>query len=559
VDKELFAHHTKRGEFVFDRAFQPASQEELFAAVGEPLVHAVLEGTNATIFAYGQTGTGKTWTMEGPSEQPGLTSRAVRALYAGLKGTQAVTMQYVQLYDEAFLDLLDPPEAGAGGGGKKLSVAEGNFTFLKGATFVSAPSAENAIERITRGAAFRASGKTNMNDASSRSHAILLLAVGEKDAPPESGVVLYMVDLAGSERQKRSGVTGQGLNEMIANNAALSTLGRVVSSLVEKDGQRASHIAYKDNPLTDLLKCGIGGNSRTALVACLTAASDSLDESLNTLRFAVQCSHVKNKVAKKDKKDEEQAKAADIASAANELAFGEDGAAEVALPTGTISVRGSWDDTSLPAVILLPDSEHTMGWGSEDPAQFDGLIALLKGRARVLCPKLGWGKDEKQPEKYVPQMLELCDWLGLAKPIVYGRDCGAMVALAFKIAYPGRCGMVLMENVRELYDDVEFKKRMKKDPAIAMGSFGGPFSLITPMNGKNDGAGLMKGIDKLKGKSSLLLWPCQMKGKPAKKCMMSGMGEFAVKAVKGCAMVDTAAWINQGDEPRAAEIMKHIK
>jgi len=558
VDKELFTHHTKRGEFVFDRAFQPASQEELFTVVGEPLVHAVLEGTNATIFAYGQTGTGKTWTMEGPSDQPGLTSRAVRALYAGLKDTQTVHVQYLQLYDEAFLDLLDPP--GAGGGSKKLSVAEGaNFTYLKGATFVSAPSAEAAVELITRGAAFRAHGKTNMNDASSRSHAILLLAIGEKEAPAESGVVLYMVDLAGSERQKRSGVTGQGLNEMIANNAALSTLGRVVSSLVEKDGQRASHIAYKDNPLTDLLKCGIGGNSRTALVACLTASSDSLDESLNTLRFAVQCSHVKNKVAKKDKKDVEKAKAADIASSGNELDFDADGAAEVPLPAGTISVRGSWDDASLPAVILLSDSEHTMGWGSEDPAQFDGLVALLKGSARVICPKIGWGKDEKQPEKYVPQLLALCDWLGLAKPVVYGRDCGAMVALAFKIAYPGRCGMVLMENMREAYDEVEFKKRMKKDPTIAMGSYGGPFSLITPMNGKNDGAGLMKGIDKLKGKSSLLLWPCQMKGKPAKKCMMSGMGEFAVKAVKGCAMVDTAAWINKGDEPRHAEIMKHLK
>ena len=307
-----------------------------------------------------------------------------------------------------------------------------------------------------------------------------------------------MVDLAGSERQKRSGVSGQRLNEMIANNAALSTLGRVVSSLVERDGQRASHIAYKDNPLTDLLKCGIGGNSRTALVACLTAASDSLDESLNTLRFAVQCSHVKNKVAKKDRKDEEKAKAADIASTGNQLAFDADGAAEVPLPTGAISVRGSWGDATLPALILLPDADHTMGWGSEDPAQFDGLVALLKDRARVLCPKFGWGKDEKQPEKYVPSLLALCDWLGLAKPVIYGRDCGAMVALAYKIAYPGRCGVVLMENIRDAYDEAEFKKRMKKDPTIAMGSYGGPFSLITPMNGKNDGAGLMKGIDKLK-------------------------------------------------------------
>lgn len=220
-------------------------------------------------------------------------------------------------------------------------------------------------------------------------------------------------------------------------------------------------------------------------------------------------------------------------------------------------MRGSWNDVSLPAVICLPDSDHAMGFGSEDPAQFDALIALLKGRVRLLCPKLGWGKNEKEPEKYVPQLLALFDWLGLAKPVVYGRDCGSMVALAFKIAYPGRCGLVLMENVRDAYDEAEFKRRMKKDPSIAMGSIGGPFSLITPMDGKKDGAQLMKGIDKVKGKS-VLLWPCQNKGKPAKSCMMRSIGEFAAKAVKGCKMVDTATWIGTGDESRAAEIMKHL-
>lgn len=200
----VFSHHTKRGEFVFDRAFMPASQEDLFEAVGAPLVQAVLDGTNATIFAYGQTGTGKTWTMEGPNEQPGLTSRAVRALYTGLGDGRTVYVQYVQLYDEHFLDLLDPPEAG--GGGKKLAVAEAQaYTFVRGATLSSMGSADEALAAITRGAAFRAHGKTNMNDASSRSHAILLLIVAPTDQPVESGNVLYMVDLAGSERQKRSG------------------------------------------------------------------------------------------------------------------------------------------------------------------------------------------------------------------------------------------------------------------------------------------------------------------------------------------------------------------
>ena len=352
----------------------------------------------------------------------------------------------------------------------------------------------------------------------------------------------------------RAGVTGQGLSEMIANNAALSSLGRVVSSLVEKDGHRAAHIGYKDNPLTDLLKCGIGGNSRTALVACLTAASDSLDESLNTLRFATQCSHVKNKVAAKDKKDEIKAKAADIESTANQLTL-VGGAGVIELPgnVGTIEVRGSWGDPSLPAIILLADSDHSMGWGSEDPSQFDELTALLAERARVLCPKLGWGTKDKEPNTYVPKLLALCDWLGLAKPVVYGRDCGALVAIAFKMMHPGRCGPLVLENARDRYDEVEFKKRMKKDPSIAMGSIGGPWSLIIPLNvGKEPS--FPGGLKKFKGKA-VVLWPNQMKGKPnSAGCMMKSLGEMIPKHLKGATLVDSASW--RGFEPLAAELRK---
>ena len=159
----------------------------------------------------------------------------------------------------------------------------------------------------------------------------------------------------------------------------------------------------------------------------------------------------------------------------------------------------------------------------------------------------------------MPQLLALLDWLGLAKPLVYGRDCGAVVALAFKIAYPGRCGTLVLENLRERYDEAEFKRRAKKDPNIAMGSIGGPWSLVTPMDSKGGTSQQqMKGLSKFKGKGAYLLWPCQFKGKPvAGKSMMRALGEMTVKNLKGCTMVDTAAW--KGDEPLAAEIIKWLK
>jgi len=281
--------------------------------------------------------------MDGPPEDPGLMASSIKAIFGKLKGgmqarlertpgerpvsvtcpsilvrrgsdrslalatdqrgptlrhVRQVHYQYVQLYDEHFLDLLDPPKEGGGAGGAKLTIAEGpNFTYLKGAKTASAASADALEAAVTAGSAFRAHGKTNMNDASSRSHAILLVILAEEGKPFESGTVLcigtlkapplerqsppykspvttvllapggspfsrgatellgslpgavswprgspkvthlrlfptrYMVDLAGSERQKRSGVSGQGLSEMIANNAALSSLGRGASRL----------------------------------------------------------------------------------------------------------------------------------------------------------------------------------------------------------------------------------------------------------------------------------------------------------------------------------------
>ncbi|KAJ1489645.1 P-loop containing nucleoside triphosphate hydrolase protein, partial [Baffinella frigidus] len=249
---------TESAEFLFDRVFQPATQLEICAQVAGPLVGAVLEGSsNATLFAYGQTGagkpnaiptlphSGKTFTMEGPPGHEGIIPFAVREVFKRLPPGLEVHMQYVQLYNSDFLDLFSPKLDEVAGGKEgwaavKLSVAEGaRSTHVAGASLVRFASADAALKQIRIGASFRATGATNMNDASSRSHAVLTLFLAPPGTfPPDHGTALFLVDLAGSERTKRSGATGQRFTEAAAINTALSALGRVVLGLVERDGSR---------------------------------------------------------------------------------------------------------------------------------------------------------------------------------------------------------------------------------------------------------------------------------------------------------------------------------
>ena len=223
--------------------------------------------------------------MEGPdghsnAQSQGIMYRSLHYLFENRSG-MALTFQYVQLYNADFLDLLDTSNVS-----KKLKVEEGrDYMTVKGAKVETATDANEMLSTIAHGASFRASGKTNMNDASSRSHAILIVMVpkeaevtedraeeGQEDdgikattakvktgkkklkgaakkvmAAASATSAMYMVDLAGSERNKRSGATGQRFVEARSINTALSALGRVVSSLVELDGKRAAHIRSVHN------------------------------------------------------------------------------------------------------------------------------------------------------------------------------------------------------------------------------------------------------------------------------------------------------------------------
>merc|ERR1711988_1352258 len=140
-----------------------------------------------------------------------------------------------------------------------------------------------------------------------------MLRLVQKDAEPDAPCpTMFIVDLAGSERVARSGVTGQGFDEATSINQSLTSLGRVVISLIDAGSNSKTFIPYNASPLTMVLKGGLGGNSKTALIACVTQADDSMSESINTLRFGMQASHVKNKVAKQDAKDKAAEEKADI-------------------------------------------------------------------------------------------------------------------------------------------------------------------------------------------------------------------------------------------------------
>lgn len=532
-------------EFVFDRGFEPGSQQEVCEQCVRPLVDAVLKlESNATLFAYGQTGSGKTYTMEGPKGEEGAIHFAVHRLFELLPAGHTVHFQYVQLYDGTFLDLLEPEKK------KALSVAEGaQFMVMQGARLEEARTAQQLLEAFVEGASFRATGATNMNDASSRSHAILILMLAPPGGPPTDGKAFYMVDLAGSERTKRSGVTGQGMKEATAINSALSTLGRVVLGLVEKDGQRAGHIPYKDNPLTYLLKSGIGGNSRTALIACITAAEDSLDESLNTLRFATQASHVKNAVDKREAKKASAAADGAIESAGHGLQL-VGGVGEAA----GVPVRGSWGG-DLPVVLALPDSSASP-WGSADVAQFDGLVKALEGKARVLALDLKITK-EKDPTEACAKVLAVMDHIGIAKPVFLARDASVPVGIAMRIAHPKRVGALVLENRRDNVDEKDYKARQKKDPNYGMGAFGGPWSCVIELKGATDMPSLPN-LKKFTGKNTTLLWPHQSKGRPCaanNKSWDMHVPRVFMENNKSVKLVNSHGWT---DADLAKEVERHL-
>ena len=441
------------------------------------------------------------------------------------------------MYNSQFTDLLDP-----GGAKDVLAVEEGkNFMFVRAAKILPAGSAAALLSAVATGAAYRATGATNMNDASSRSHAILNLMLSK--GKPENGTSICLVDLAGSERLKRSGATGSAMTEAVNINGALSALGRVVTSLVENDGKRSKHIPYKDNELTQLLRSGVGGNAHTALVCCVTAAADSLDESLNTLRFAAQASHVKNKVAKSEEKSAAAAEEKKMRASGNQPELGADGRATIPLKSGPLAVCGVWGDDAPHALICIsgaakdPKSPQAKA-GVPDPffdvelikAQFQRVLVL---ESTLTTDPASFIQKEKDPTEPVKKILELIDWLGCSKVVLWGRDAGAVVAGCFKTKHPKRVSHLFMEAAEFNVDAAKYKAICKKDPNYCISGITGAWMYVVDFGTGGINADHLK----VTGKSNHLLWPYQRAGVSLKvgtkgKSIESTLGMWFEKALK---------------------------
>ncbi|KAJ8875657.1 hypothetical protein PR048_023554 [Dryococelus australis] len=297
---------TTKAVFKFDAVYGcDSGQEELYEQSVHPVVSSVLEGFNGTIFAYGQTGSGKTYTMEGDNGNKGVIPRSFEQVFdciASCCNTRyLVHASFLEIYQDEITDLLDPDN------GRQLELCEkpNVGVHVKDISYCLCKSRDDLERVLAAGIFSRSTGVTNMNERSSRSHAILTVTIKMDNGSPQSRRAirvgkLNLVDLAGSERQSKSGAIGQRLREACRVNLSLSALGNVISALVE--GKR--HIPYRDSKLTRLLQNSLGGNSKTLMIANIGPASYNYDESLATLQYASRAKNIQNKpIVNEDPKD----------------------------------------------------------------------------------------------------------------------------------------------------------------------------------------------------------------------------------------------------------------
>ncbi|XP_054289837.1 kinesin-like protein Klp98A [Macrosteles quadrilineatus] len=297
-------------DFTFDHSYWSfdegdphfASQEQVFRDLGKDVVDAAFEGYNACVFAYGQTGSGKTFTMTGSPDNQGLIPRICESLFRHMAtgASYRTEVSYLEIYNERVKDLLRVNSSG-----HNLRVREhprtGPYVSDLSRHLVSEYS--HIQELMARGNAIRTTASTNMNDTSSRSHAIFTLqfvqAGFSNDVPSETVSKVHLVDLAGSERADATGATGQRLKEGAHINKSLVTLGSVISALSELStpdgGRKSSFIPYRDSVLTWLLKDSLGGNSKTIMIAAISPAECNYSETLSTLRYANRAKNIINK------------------------------------------------------------------------------------------------------------------------------------------------------------------------------------------------------------------------------------------------------------------------
>lgn len=273
-------------------------QQDIFDFSIRSTVDDILNGYNGTVFAYGQTGAGKSYTMMGTNiddvEGRGVIPRIVEQIFASIMSSPGtieytVRVSYMEIYMERIRDLLAPQN-------DNLPVHEekNRGVYVKGLLEIYVSSVQEVYEVMRRGGNARAVAATNMNQESSRSHSIFVITITQKNVETGSAKSgqLFLVDLAGSEKVGKTGASGQTLEEAKKINKSLSALGMVINALT--DG-KSSHIPYRDSKLTRILQESLGGNSRTTLIINCSPSSYNDAETLSTLRFGTRAKSIRNK------------------------------------------------------------------------------------------------------------------------------------------------------------------------------------------------------------------------------------------------------------------------
>ncbi|KAL6798698.1 kinesin domain-containing protein [Trichoderma sp. SZMC 28012] len=305
--------------FAFDSSFWShdpddkdyANQEDIYNSLGEEFLDHNFEGYHTCIFAYGQTGSGKSYTMMGTPDNPGLIPRTCEDLFERIDAAHNddssvaynVRVSYFEVYNEHVRDLLVPVVPNTPPNYLKIRESPTEGPYVKDLTEVPVRNIHEIMRYIKVGDASRTVASTKMNDTSSRSHAVFTIMLKqihhdmETDETTERSSRIRLVDLAGSERAKTTEATGARLREGSNINKSLATLGRVIAALAGpkqlRSGKRKDVVPYRDSILTWLLKDSLGGNSKTAMIACV--APSDYEETLSTLRYADQAKRIRTR------------------------------------------------------------------------------------------------------------------------------------------------------------------------------------------------------------------------------------------------------------------------
>lgn len=299
-DDILRANRSREKQFVFDYTFDSnATQEDVYKNTTRSLLPNIINGYNATVFAYGATGAGKTYTMLGTDDDPGIMAKGLNDLFVEMEKTREemkykVSMSYLEIYNEMIRDLLNPTS-----GILDLREDAKGGVQVAGLSEITTRSTNEVMELLLQGNKERTQEPTAANKTSSRSHAVLQVIVKQqnrvRNTMQEIRVgKLFMIDLAGSERAANTHNRGKRMVEGAHINRSLLALGNCINALSDKNGHK--YINYRDSKLTRLLKDALGGNCKTVMIAHISPSSLQFEESRNTLVYADRAKHIKTKV-----------------------------------------------------------------------------------------------------------------------------------------------------------------------------------------------------------------------------------------------------------------------